>query len=546
MLSSTSQLLILAAALGFGSHLLFFRVGEHHKSGLLYFQLVVAAVPALLPVTVLLTHASLLQTSKVLFQTECVFLLSLSFSITLYRFSPYHRLAAFPGPWMWRWTKLAQTFANRHSRGFETLDRLHQRYGEYVRIGPTELSVIDPDVVDAILGSASRCTKSPWYDINPLRSILTIRDKTEHRTIRKAYEHGLREQALEQYESRIIHSLTEFASLVKSRGPEPIDVSYWTKLLVVDINDQFSFSKKPICLKDGKLPAGLENLEDGFYFLGTLGPVPWLFILLLDIPFVRKEFNRGADFCRDLVADRLKEPQAGPDILGSIISAAPRAKSDEELAFNLRGEANVLVIAGTDSITSTLVFCLYQIARHPHHAKMLRKELEEMRQKYGNTDAKTLRTHGSHLNGVVYETLRLHPAVPSGAVRATPPGGVFINKRYVPEGVTVCIPQWTLMRSPKCFVCPAEFIPERWTSQPELILQRDAWIPFHIGTHGCVGRQLALMVLRLSIANLVRRFDIVFGPNENGEGLLRDSKDHFNWSLAPLNLQFTERANVDE
>lgn len=135
MLSSTSQLFILAAALGFGSHLLFFRIGEHHKSGLLYFQLVVAAVPALLPVTVLLTHASLLEASKVLFQTECVFLLSLSFSITLYRFSPYHRLAAFPGPWMWRWTKLTQAFANRHSRGFEALDRLHQRYGEYVRIG---------------------------------------------------------------------------------------------------------------------------------------------------------------------------------------------------------------------------------------------------------------------------------------------------------------------------------------------------------------------------------------------------------------------------
>lgn len=54
------------------------------------------------------------------------------------------------------------------------------------------------------------------------------------------------------------------------------------------------------------------------------------------------------------------------------------------------------------------------------------------------------------------------------------------------------------------------------------------------------------MVIRLSIANLVRRFDIAFAPNENGEGLLRDSKDHFNWSLARLNLQFTERANVDE
>ena len=106
----------------------------------------------------------------------------------------------------------------------------------------------------------------------------------------------------------------------------------------------------------------------------------------------------------------------------------------------------MLIIAGTDSITSTLVFCLYQIARQPHYAEMLREELKEIQLEYGNTDAKTIRTHGSHLNGIVYEALRLHPAVPSGAVRATPPGGVYINKRYVLEDVTVCIPQWTLMR----------------------------------------------------------------------------------------------------
>lgn len=105
-----------------------------------------------------------------------------------------------------------------------------------------------------------------------------------------------------------MYSLSEFASMLKVRGPEPIDVSYWTKLLVVDINDQVSFSKKPVCLRDGKVPIRLKNLEDGLYFLGVLGPVPWLFILLLDIPFIRKEFNRGADFCRDLVADRLKVP----------------------------------------------------------------------------------------------------------------------------------------------------------------------------------------------------------------------------------------------
>jgi tryprostatin B 6-hydroxylase len=176
----------------------------------------------------------------------------------------------------------------------------------YKYIGPNEISVIDPDVVDAVLGSASKCTKPPWYDINPLHSILTVRDEKEHRVIRKAYEHGLRESSLRHYESEIVDSLTEFISLLKIRGREAIDVSYWTKLFVVDINDQVSFSKKPDSLKTGKMPTGIEKLQESFFFLGMLGPVPWLFILMLDIPFIRNEFNRGADFCRSLVADRLK------------------------------------------------------------------------------------------------------------------------------------------------------------------------------------------------------------------------------------------------
>lgn len=34
---------------------------------------------------------------------------------------------------------------------------------------------------------------------------------------------------------------------------------------------------------------------------------------------------------------------------------------------------------------------------------------------------------------------------------------------------------------PKHFVKPDEFIPERWTDRPELVLDRRAWHPFIIG-----------------------------------------------------------------
>jgi hypothetical protein len=57
-----------------------------------------------------------------------------------------------------------------------------------------------------------------------------------------------------------------------------------------------------------------------------------------------------------------------------------------------------------------------------------------------------------------------------------------------------------------------------------------------------VGKQLALMELRLVIALLVTKFSIEFAPGEDGERLLNESKDFFTISIAGLDLVFTPRA----
>ena len=32
-------------------------------------------------------------------------------------------------------------------------------------LGPNEISIVDPDAVEVILGSRSKCTKGAWYDM---------------------------------------------------------------------------------------------------------------------------------------------------------------------------------------------------------------------------------------------------------------------------------------------------------------------------------------------------------------------------------------------
>lgn len=145
------------------------------------------------------------------------------------------------------------------------------------------------------------------------------------------------------------------------------------------------------------------------------------------------------------------------------------------------------------------------------------------------------------LNGVINETMRLHPPVPAAIARASPKGGITVEDHYIPEGCVVLTPHYTIQRSPRAYEKPNEFIPERWTTQPQLILDKTAFFPFLTGRFGCIGKQLAYNEMRTVVARMVLTFDVAFAPGEDGRTLLEDSQDHFTTGVAKLDLVITER-----
>lgn len=56
-----------------------------------------------------------------------------------------------------------------------------------------------------------------------------------------------------------------------------------------------------------------------------------------------------------------------------------------------------------------------------------------------------------------------------------------------------------------------------------------------------MGKQLALMELRIVVALLVTSFDIQFAPGEDGEALINNSKDFFVVSVSDLQLVFSSK-----
>lgn len=120
------------------------------------------------------------------------YLLAVFTSILTYRIVPgLHRLSKFPGPFLLKTSKLWHVWACRHSMNHFFLDSLHKKYGDFVRTGPTEITVFHPSAFAAIDGPDTECIKSEWYDLlHPDRALLTTRNRTIHDSRRRDWKQG--------------------------------------------------------------------------------------------------------------------------------------------------------------------------------------------------------------------------------------------------------------------------------------------------------------------------------------------------------------------
>lgn len=100
----------------------------------------------------------------------------------------------------------------------------------------------------------------------------------------------------------------------------------------------------------------------------------------------------------------------------------------------------------SDTTSSTLTHIFYHLAQDPQQVDKLRYEITpQIDSPEGIVPVKL--QHLDHLNGIINETLRLHPPVPTAIPRLTPPEGIQIADVFVPGNITVWCPPYVVGRS---------------------------------------------------------------------------------------------------
>lgn len=137
----------------------------------------------------------------------------------------------------------------------------------------------------------------------------------------------------------------------------------------------------------------------------------------------------------------------------------------------------------SDTTAATLTCLFYHFAIYPDVYKKLQKEVDEFFATEVTSDDWESSSLGKlqYLQAVIDESLRLFPPVASGLQRQTPPQGVQIGDKFIPGNTIVMTPTYALCRDPRTFPRGDEFIPERWTTQPELVKDATPNTPFSVG-----------------------------------------------------------------
>ncbi|EPE34936.1 Cytochrome P450 [Glarea lozoyensis ATCC 20868] len=543
--TSPRNFAVLGLLLGITTHWGYFIRGEHHMAG----PGILAASFAgpLIILNVLLHFANVSSYHEAGVLTAIVtgaYVSGLISSIVTYRLL-FHRLGKFPGPFYLRITKWNHTWLLifKGARNYQIVDEWHAKYGSIVRTGPNELSITNPEAVAHILGSTSRCKKTGWYDcINkPNKSLNLERDRVVHDARRKIWDRGFSTKALRGYEGRVRKYTDQLVSQLNANAGKPINACKWFNYFAFDIMGDMAFGQSFGMVESGKEHSLISIMNKAMAALGPLTPIIWILPILKAIPGMAKPTWAFINYNQDQVAKRKMYEPESPDLFSYFIDAEKNDKNPMHRDLRwLVGDVGVIIVAGSDTTTSTLAYIFYHLAQSPHILRKLRDELDAFYKPGSESEFKDLQ-EAVYLNGVINESLRLHPPTPSGLQRLTPSEGMMIGSTFIPGRVTVSTPFWTLGRLEACYKHAKEFIPERWGSEAHMVIDKSVFLPFSTGPYGCVGKQLALMELRSVTARIVSEFDVNFAPGEDGSDLLEKSKDIFTLALAPLKLIFTRR-----
>ncbi|KAJ8507214.1 hypothetical protein ONZ45_g10397 [Pleurotus djamor] len=494
---------------------------------------------------------------------------AVTLSVLSYRLSPFHPLAKYPGPVLYKatrwWPALVGLSGKQHLR----YEELHKRYGNVVRVGPNELSIIDPEAINPLMGSSELPKGPSWIgrqadlEVHSLPGIQTVE---EHLRRRKPWNRALSTSAVKDYEVVLTSRVRQLANtLSKQQGS--LDLSLWINYFSYDFMSDMGFGRGPEMMRDGDKEGLLQIIVNGLPAIRRmalfLGHLPWLSPYYRLLPY-QKGLRTFRQFGARMAMLRKTAGPTTKDLFYYLNNDDGHDKVAPPMAEVISAGA-LVIVAGSDTTATTLSNIFYFLTSQPQTCGRLLEEIEQFFPQGEDCLNSSVHIKMPYLNAVINESLRLFPGVPSGSQRVNPSTSEprVVGKYEIPPGTSVIMPHYVMHRDPQRFSpLPDSFLPERWLPremqiklEPDIYGRADAsdghlvrhdttaFIPFSYGPSNCAGKNLAYQEMRMAVCLLIKTFQMKFSAKHQKENAawLDDLRDQAVLTRGRLMMDLTLR-----
>ncbi|XP_011029060.1 PREDICTED: cytochrome P450 81D11-like [Populus euphratica] len=170
----------------------------------------------------------------------------------------------------------------------------------------------------------------------------------------------------------------------------------------------------------------------------------------------------------------------------------------------IKGIVLVLLLAGTDTSSTTMEWALSLLLNHPEVLEKAQREIDEHIGHDRLMDEADL-AQLPYLRSILNETLRMYPPAPL-LVPHESSEECLVGGFRIPRGTMLSVNMWAIQNDPKIWPDPTKFRPERFDN-PEGGRDEFKLMPFGHGRRSCPGEGLALRVVGLALGSLLQCFE---------------------------------------
>ncbi|MDJ0614353.1 MAG: cytochrome P450 [Rhizobiaceae bacterium] len=271
-----------------------------------------------------------------------------------------------------------------------------------------------------------------------------------------------------------------------SKSGDRIDLVAEITALVIDISTKVLFASD---IDPGKLETALAIvLDDTWRRLQS--PIDLSEISTL---FHRKSFKSSLSEIDEIVFGIIKGRRSSRtghnDVLSRLFEARTE-NSDKQLSNKeLRDAVITLLLAGHETTANALSWAFYLLAREP----------------------KKIPIDGNFEN-VFRETLRLYPSI--WIIERRIKERTQIGDHMLKKGASVLISPYVLHRNVKFWEQPEDFNPDRFLETENETRPRNAYLPFGLGKHRCVGLHMATRIATRVLSVVHEKFKLTVASTE--------------------------------